>query len=168
MQDELPRRVRDTQSVRNIKVKDDNGQINVALWNDKANSPVKLGDKVTVTHLNTKHSDYLKEVSASSTVKTAIEIAVEEVQVEVITVEDKNGDFMLLTCELRGELVEIHMPKAIAIKLWHTVVVDDILKHLEDKKLIDLVLQGQHVIDLGTLNTEERLEERAVKKVLEF
>ncbi|PIK54639.1 hypothetical protein BSL78_08457 [Apostichopus japonicus] len=64
------------QEVRNIVLKDKDTTIPLALWNKSSKSPVKTGDRVTVTHVSHRNDKFLQKLALSSTNDTTIAIHV--------------------------------------------------------------------------------------------
>ena len=78
-QDENPRVVkaegRTPTKVRNLTVKDATGSIKVALWQDKAESPIKMGDNVQLSHMTVKHDAFLNDRIVQSTSNSKIVVS---------------------------------------------------------------------------------------------
>lgn len=71
----MPRTVGNGQQVRNIQLHQDGTTRHIALWNANTSSPVKAGDRVTITHVSPKKDNFLKELALSTTAQTEITVS---------------------------------------------------------------------------------------------
>ena len=62
--------------MRNIRIEEDEKSINLALWGPKATSPVKMGNRISCSHLTAKWNDHLQEIGLNSTTMSDIKVFV--------------------------------------------------------------------------------------------
>lgn len=60
--------------VRDLKVEDKTGVMNVTLWDEKAQSPIKTGEKFRMTHMSPKKDEYHGGIKLASTGFSHIEV----------------------------------------------------------------------------------------------
>lgn len=76
-QDEAPREVTSfgtTKMVRNIQLTDPTGSIRTALWEQAAQSDIKVGSRVKLTYMAVRHDPLYNETAIQSTTKTEIKV----------------------------------------------------------------------------------------------
>jgi len=60
--------------VRNITLKDTTGSIKTALWEKSSTSPIKVGSRVRLTFMATKHHSFVNAQTIQSTSMTNVEV----------------------------------------------------------------------------------------------
>ena len=62
--------------VRNMNLEQDGNKVQLALWGKKTTSPVKIGDKVRVSHVKVIQNTYLQALSLKTTAMTEIKVCI--------------------------------------------------------------------------------------------
>ena len=82
-QDETPKS-RGQTVVRNIELQQDNTTMQLAMWRNKSSSPVKVGDRVTCTHVRVIHNPHLQALSLNTTTKSEIKVGMLSCKIQYV------------------------------------------------------------------------------------
>ncbi|PIK62914.1 hypothetical protein BSL78_00149 [Apostichopus japonicus] len=139
------------QEVRNILLKEDDTTHSVALWNKSSRSPMKTGDKVTITHVSPRNDKFLWKLALSSTNDTTITIHVpppSTIQGTIVGIEEEeDGCLMVTVLTEDGDLAQYSLPSQQASTLLKGATIEKTLENINEKEYV-FSLQGSVIQNL--------------------
>jgi len=158
-QDEAPRSVRTSYNtptkVRNVSLRSENETIGIVLWGEKTQSPVKVGDRVHITHLAQGTDKKFNIPNLQTTQHSKIEVLAPEIktiQLNIIGIESEHdADYVVLVITDQDDTETFVVNKQLIRQILSP---DDpdidepaLLALMCESPLIRVQMQGQRILE---------------------